>query len=118
MKIDRRAKTPAKHDLFYVDNKSEILSKEKAEVFHHIVAKLLYVSKRARMDIDLAVAFLCTRVAKNTEEDWLKLKRLLNYIRRTIEMRRTIGVDSLNHLRALTDASYAVHDDARGTQAE
>ena len=27
------------------------------DILHHIVAKLLYVSKRARVDIDLAVSF-------------------------------------------------------------
>jgi hypothetical protein len=34
--------------------------KSKAEVFHCVVAKLLYVSIRARPDLLLAKAFLCT----------------------------------------------------------
>ena len=38
-------------------------------MFHHIVAKLLYVLKWARPDIDLAVSFLCTRVADPTKGD-------------------------------------------------
>lgn len=37
-KLVGEAKTPAKHDLFYVNKESQKLSTEKAEVFHHIVA--------------------------------------------------------------------------------
>jgi len=39
--------TPAKKDLFTVDDGSEQLDKRQGEIFHSIVAKLLYVSKRA-----------------------------------------------------------------------
>ena len=63
--IVKTANTPAKHCLFEV-TESVSLSKEMMEMFHHIVAKLLYVSKRARVDIDLAVSLLCTRVSKST----------------------------------------------------
>ena len=50
-------------------NSSVDLNEERRNTFHHIVAKLLYVSKRSRVDIDLAVSFLCTRVSKSDEED-------------------------------------------------
>ena len=56
--------------LFTVDNGSEQLDKRQGEIFHSIVAKLLYVSKRARTDAQLAIAFLCTRVSCSTEQDW------------------------------------------------
>ena len=71
--------TPAKHDLFYI-SEIETTSEGKMDIFHHIVAKLLYVSKRARVDVDLTVSFLCTRVSCSTEEDWIKLRRLLQYL--------------------------------------
>ena len=45
--------------------------------FHSVVAKLLYVSIRARMDLLLAVSFLSTRVSKSTVQDRAKLKRIL-----------------------------------------
>jgi hypothetical protein len=54
-----------------------LLNKQDAEAFHRVVAKLLYVSTRARMDLLLAVGFLCTRVSKSTTQDQAKLKRLL-----------------------------------------
>ena len=53
--IDKDANTPAKNHLFEVVE-APPLDNDKMEVFHHIVAKLLYVSKRARVDIDLAVS--------------------------------------------------------------
>jgi len=42
------AATPAKRDLFAINKKFEHLEKKKGELFHSIVANLLYVSKRAR----------------------------------------------------------------------
>ena len=100
--------------MFKLDKTSRILDDQKAEIFHHIVAKLLYVSKRARLDIDLVVSFMCTRVAEPTEQDWEKLKRLLTYVKGTMDIVRIISAEDLTTIRAWADASYAVHDDMRG----
>ena len=54
--------TPAGKGLFEINEKSTPLMKDKADMFHSIVAKLLFVSRRCRLDIILAIAFLCTRV--------------------------------------------------------
>jgi len=51
----RRYETPANEDC-------EKLPKEMAADFHTVVAKMLYVTKRARHDTCLSVAFLTTRV--------------------------------------------------------
>jgi len=87
------------------------LEPKKAELFHHIVAKLLFVSRRARIDLQLAVAFLCTRVSKSTEEDWEKLRRILKYTYKTIDLPRVIGAENINMLQTWVDAAYAVHND-------
>lgn len=55
--ITRTAATPAKRDLFEISATAKPLDTKEAEVFHSVVAKLLYVSMRARMDILLAVSF-------------------------------------------------------------
>ena len=75
--IGKGVNTPAKHDLFVIDGEAKDSCEEKMDIFHHIVAKLVYVSKRAGVDIDLAISFLCPRVSKSTSQDWLKLRRLL-----------------------------------------
>jgi hypothetical protein len=55
----RHAKTSAAPDnLFVVNEDCEKLSNKAAAAFHTIMAKALYVTKRARPDISLAIAFL------------------------------------------------------------
>jgi putative heme degradation protein len=52
----------ALENLFKIDEDSEKLNTVQATAFHHIVAKALYLVKRARPDALLAIAFLTTRV--------------------------------------------------------
>ena len=51
------ATSPARRNLFNVKEGFERLSKHRSEIFHHCVAKLLYVSKRCGYDILLAISF-------------------------------------------------------------
>ena len=113
--ITRSSRTPAKGDLFNEDSDDERvkLNSTEAEVFHHIVAKVLYVAKRARPDIDLVISFLCTRVAEPTNGDRKKLKRVLEYIKSTLGMVRIIGAQGDEILQTWVDASYAVHRDMK-----
>jgi hypothetical protein len=111
--VTRKAASPAAKGLSEVNSQSKRLSQDKSDKFHSIVAKLLYVCIRSRLDTSLAVAFLTTRVSKSTEEDWLKLKRLLLYLNDTIDMPRIIGTNSLTMFKTWVDAAYAVHDDMK-----
>ena len=52
--------TPAANHLFNVDPECKKLGNEKASRFHHLMAKLLYLSKRARPDLQTTVPFLTT----------------------------------------------------------
>ena len=113
MGASKVAPTPAKKDLFTVDDGSEQLDKRQGEIFHSIVTKLLYVSKRARTDAQLAIAFLCTRVSCSTEQDWKKLIQLLQYFNGTLDMPLILGADSLAESKSCVDAAYAVHDDMK-----
>ncbi len=77
-----RAKTSAAPDNFFVVNEDcKKLSDEATAAFHTIVAKALYVTKRARPDISLAMAFLKMRVRFPNIEDWEKLHPLMEYLR-------------------------------------
>jgi hypothetical protein len=111
--IKRQAATPATRELFEVDEKAARLPERRSDVFHRIVTKLLYVAIRARMDMLLAVGFLCTRVSKSTVEDEGKLRRLLEYINGSIDKEYILGADDLERIRTWVDASYAVHPDMR-----
>ena len=111
--VSAGAVTPAANNLFVVSDEGNKLGKEQHDTFHSIVAKLLFVSKRSRLDIGLAVAFLCTRVSKSTHGDWNKLKRLLKYLYSTIDMPRIYSFDNLVVIKTWVDASYAIHPDMK-----
>ncbi len=67
----------APDDLFVVDEDAEKLSKESSIAFHHLVAKTLYVSNRARPDVSTAITFLTTGVRALDINDWRKLSHLM-----------------------------------------
>ena len=87
------ARTPAKSNLFTVDPTSKLLNVKEADAFHRRTARLLFAAKRARPDIQVAVAYLCTRVKAPDQSDYAKLTRVIRYIRRTIHMPLVLGWD-------------------------
>ena len=88
------------------------LDEKQADLFHSIVAKALFLSKRARLDIQPVVAVLCTRVSNPTTSDWIKLERLMKYLNGTKEMVLTISAkDGVQNIIWYVDASFAVHPD-------
>ena len=74
---------PCNANLFQVDETSPRLDPTTAELFHRLVARLLFAAKRSRPDIQLSVAFLCSCVKNPTEEDYRKLGRVIGYIQKT-----------------------------------
>jgi hypothetical protein len=111
--VSSSATTPAGKSLYTVTESSPILTSNKAEQFHRIVAKLLYIASRARSDILPTIAFLCTRVAEPTAQDWSKLKRLLRYLNDTMSLSATLGADGMTKMMTWVDAAYAVHPDMK-----
>jgi hypothetical protein len=107
------APTPAANHLFDVNDEAEKLNDDQKEFFHHVVAQLLFLCKRARPDIQTAIAFLCTRVQKPDTDDYKKLCRVIKYLRKTISMPLRLEADSLNIAKWWVDASYAVHPDMK-----
>ena len=112
--MDGESATPAANHLFEVNaDNPEVLSKEKADFFHHYVAKLLFLCKRARPDIQTAVAFLCTRVKGPDIDDYKKLTRVMRYLRSTAEMPLMLQADNMHVMKWWVDASFAVHPDMK-----
>jgi hypothetical protein len=105
--------TPAAQNLFSVRPEAEKLASDKSDLFHSIVAKLLYVAKRARPDILTSVCFLATRVKDSTVDDWKKLKRVLTYLNGTKELGLRLSASDMTLVAAFADASYAVHGDMK-----
>jgi hypothetical protein len=107
------AVTVASDHLFNVNPECKKLNVETADYYHRTVARLLFASKRARPDLQTAVAYLCTRVASSDEDDYKKLKRVIQYIRDTIHLPLVLGWDESGILVWSIDASFAVHMDMR-----
>jgi hypothetical protein len=106
--------SPAAAHLFQVRDDVAKLPEEQAQIFHHTTAQLLFLSSRARRDIQLAVAFLTTRVKSPDEDDWGKLKRVLKYLTGTRYMKLTLSVDNLSVIKWWVDASDRTHMDCKG----
>jgi len=113
LNITHEAATPAKGNLYDVDSESPLLEGEEFDTFQSIVANLLYVAIRVRLDMLLPVAFLCTRVTKSTKQDQMKLKHVLEYVKGSIDLVYTMGAESLNKVQSWVDAAYAVHLDMK-----
>jgi hypothetical protein len=107
------APTPASDNLFDADEDSPQLNEKEADFFHRTTARLLFAAKRARPDLQVAVAYLCTRVKSPSQSDYRKLTRVIKYLRLTISIPLVLGWDGSGRLRWSVDASFAVHKDMR-----
>jgi hypothetical protein len=105
--------SPWSENLFKVDEKSEALSQERAEVFHTFTAKGLFACKRARPDTSPVIAFCTTRVRKPTKEDWSKLIRYMKFLKQTAKDCLTLRADGDRVMKWHVDAAFAVHPDFR-----
>jgi hypothetical protein len=111
--MDGTAVTVASDHLFTVNPECEKLNLETADYYHRTVARLLFASKRARPDLQTAVAYLCTRVACSDKDDYKKLKRVIQYIRDTIHLPLVLWWDGPGNLVWSIDASFAAHMDMK-----
>jgi hypothetical protein len=107
--------SPARSQLFEVNEESLALDMERSQKLHRGIAQLLYLSTHVRPDILCAVIFLTSRVQKLTEEDLSKFMDILYYLNGTISLGIMLGADKNNLLRlyAFADASYGVHLNGR-----
>jgi hypothetical protein len=67
------------------------------------------VTKRARPDTCLSIAFLTTRVRAPNRDDWEKLRHLIECLRKDNIRPLVLGADNDGLLMWYVDASFAVH---------
>jgi hypothetical protein len=111
-----KAATPAGDRLFDIWDKKDArpLEEERANAFHHTTAQVLLMVTRARWDIQMAVAFLTTRVKAPDEDNWEKLKCVVRYLNGTKYLKLTICGEDLGILKWYEDGSHNVHWDCKG----
>ena len=98
---------------FDVDKHCEKLLKEDAEYFHHVVAQVLFLSKRGRPDLLTSISFLTTREKNLDQDDLKKLQRLTRYLYNTSELTLTLESDNSGTLHWWVDAAFDVHHNMR-----
>jgi hypothetical protein len=111
--MDGTATTPADKNLFEVRNDIAALTTDDVDFFHAMVARLLFLCKRGRPDLQTAIAFLCTRVQAPTLDDQRKLSRVIKYLRKTRSLVLTLCADNIKIVEWWVDAAFAVHRDMR-----
>ena len=95
------------------DEDLTLLNDEQRSNFHTITATLLYLSQRGRPDLQLATAFLCTRVKAPNEHDWKKLTHLVKYLDGTAHL--PFVPSTKNQATTIyIDGAHAVHTDMKG----
>ena len=77
MELDGEPTSPASNHLFEVDDNGIKLKPEQRNLFHEFAAKLLFLGKRARPDLQTAISFLSTRVREPNTDNYKKLIRLM-----------------------------------------
>ena len=73
-----KSNKPTSSYLFNTDPGCNKLSEERGQLFHHLEVKLLSLSKHTRQVIQMAVAFLCTRVKDPDNDNYKKLTKFMH----------------------------------------
>ena len=92
-----------------MDGTSPFFNEKCGKTFHSTFARLLYIGKRARPDIQLPVGFLGTRVVCPTEEDWKRLQCALECLNSTINIPLKLGMSDISIVSWWVDIFYGVH---------
>jgi hypothetical protein len=111
--MDCTATSPAAAYLFQIVEGIEPLNERTSEFFHATAAKLLFLCKRGRPDIQTTIAFLCTQVQQPAKHGYNKLSRVIKYLRKTSGLVLCLSAENLNIIKWWVDASYGVHHDMR-----
>jgi hypothetical protein len=107
--MDGEAPSSAANHLITVNDDQIKVNENNSQFFNTCVAKKLFLCKRARPDLQTAVAFFSTRVKSCDEDDYKKLIRMLQFLRATRGDVLTLSADSLHNVRWWVYVSYAVH---------
>ena len=104
---------PAADQLFKMSDNTSKLNEERAEIFHRVVAQLLFVAQRGRPYLQTVVSFLTKRVHASDEDACKKLAQAIKYIRRTMFLRLTAEASYLDQNHWFIGGAFTVHPDMR-----
>jgi hypothetical protein len=82
-KLSGNSRCPWSKNLYKVDKKSPKISEDKSKIFHTFVMKSMFLCKCARQDMLPGIVFLANRVKDPNQQDYIKLLKLMNYLKAT-----------------------------------
>lgn len=88
-----------------------LLSKEKREIFHSVIAKCIFICTRSGTDGIPTVGVLVGRVREINQSDCEKGRRLVRYFSCTKDLHLVLHYDGLKICNWCVDAAFAVHLD-------
>lgn len=105
--------SPSSSDLFTLNEQSEALTPKEKGDFHSLVAKLMWIAMRVRLDILLPVCYLATKVHSPRKHELGKLRRVIGYLKFKPQVRLIVKGNDLfgesGTLNVWVDAAHAVH---------
>ena len=113
MELDGEPTSPAANHLFEVDDNGVKMKPDQKDLIHEFVAKLLFLGKRSRPDLQTAISFLSVRVREPDTDNYKKLIRLMKYLKITKDTPLTLEAENSECIRWWVDASFAVHLDMK-----
>ena len=90
--------SPATKKWFEVREYSEQLSDKKVELFHLVMANLLFLMNNSRPDLDTAMSFLTKRLSNIGVSDWENFRRILRFFHCNLKENRCFGATNLDKI--------------------
>ena len=109
--MEGTAVQPTRKYLFKVNEDATKFDDKTADLFHHYTAQLLFIFKRARPDLQTAIAFLCTRIMAWNVNDYKKLASLMKYLQIYPHLPLILCSDGKGNIYWSVDAAFTVHND-------
>ena len=75
--------------------------------------KGMFLCKHARQDLLPGIVFLTTRVRSPNHQDWMKLIKIMNYLKATRNEIMRMSADNSQTIKWYVDSSFAVHKDMK-----
>ena len=100
--------TPAAEHFFQVNGNPEYLGKAEGDMFHHHIAKVLFMCKQAHPDIQTALALLSTWVQCPDKDDYKKLARVMKYLCLTKDLQLRLQAETSHALHWWIDRALAI----------
>lgn len=91
-------------------NEKRVINEKIETQFREAIGSLIYLANACRPDISVATHILSRKSGKQTDEDWVSVKRVFRYLKNTKELGLLFKGEETG-IKAYVDASFGCNDD-------